>query len=394
MSSPFDQIIDRRGSGDLKYSRPVLSALSGTELPDEIYPMWVADTDFAAPPHVLDAIRRRVDFGIFGYPTLSPAFSQSVCWWQKARFGWEADPDWVTPLPGVLAGLNIAIRALTKPEAGVIIQPPVYDHFFSVLKDTGRRTVLNPLLCRDGQYEMDLPGLERLLADPSNTMLILSSPHNPAGRVWREEELRRLGELCLAHGVILVSDEVHGDIVYRPHVHRPMLSLSSEFRNNFLMLSSPAKTFNLPGLKTAFAVIPNPALREKFQSLQATLSLQVENTLGLTALQAAYTPEGAVWTDRLVDYLEGNASLTSAFCAQSGLLSMSPLEGTFLAWLSVGGADDQELMRRCGERGVIPSRGSAYGPGGEGHLRLNIGCPRSRLTAALARMEEALSSLR
>ena len=329
MSALFDPIIDRRNLGDVKYDRSTLERLAGVSLPEEIYPMWVADSDFLPPACLREALQRRIDHGILGYPAVPPAFAQAAAWWQRTRFAWEADPDWVVPLPGTIAGLNIAVRAMTAPGDGVILQTPVYDPFYRTVEQAGRRIATNPLLCREGRYEMDFEGLEALMRDPSNRLLVLCSPHNPVSRVWTEAELRRLGDLCLAHGVAVVSDEVHGDLVYPPHVHHPLLSLSPDYAAQFVFLSSPGKTFNIPGLRATYAIIPSPALRSAFQKMQEVLSLAEFNTLGLLALTAAYSPEGAAWADALVAYLAGNAALTAE--RLPGGITMTPMEGTFLA---------------------------------------------------------------
>lgn len=385
MSVFSDRLIDRRTSGDLKHNRHILSAMAGCPLPEEVYPMWIADMDFAAPSHVLDALHRRIDHGIFGYPAMPRAFGQAVAFWQKARFGWEADPEAAVLLPGVLAGLQIAIRALTREGDGVIVQPPVYDRFAATIRAAGRRVVENPLLYQDGRYTMDLEGLSRLLEDSSNRLLILCSPHNPVGRVWSEEELRRVGLLCLAHGVRVVVDEIHADLVYGTRRNIPLLSLSPDFSNQFLVLSSPSKTFNLAGLKTAWAMIPNPELRRIFQAAQSSLGLEGKNTLGLTALQAAYSPESLPWVEELVAYLAGNAALLEDFFRCRKGYRAAPPEGTYLFWIdgTATGLDDRALMAAFARRGVIPGGGSAYGTGGAGHLRMNFACPRSRLEGAL-----------
>ena len=387
--SQFDRLVDRTTSGDLKWNRHIMAAMTGAQLPETVYPMWIADGDFACPPHVLSALHARVDREIFGYPAMPRDFGASAAFWMERRFGWHAEPEWAVLTPGVIAGLHLAIRLFTEPGEGVVLQTPVYDHFFSAVTQSGRRVAENPLLCRDGAYRMDLDGLEALLQDPSNRLLVLCSPHNPVGRVWTRAELEALGGVCRRHGVAVVSDEIHADLVYGSRRHTPLLSLWPDAP--WLQLSSPGKTFNMPGLKTAYALIPDPELRRRFQAVQASLSLEGKNTLGLTAFRAAYAPESLPWVDELTAYLAENAALAAA-CFAGTPLVMSPLEGTYLAWLDCRalGLDDRTLLRTAASRGVVPSGGGAYGTGGAGHLRLNLACPRRQLEAALSLLRAAL----
>lgn len=392
----FEQKVDRIHTNDLKWNPEAVSSYLNLPVSRDLLPMWIADTEFACMPEIAEAIRQRADKEIFGYCGVGEAFYQAVCFWQKERFGWEVQPSWIEALPSVVAGINIAIRTFSKKGDGIIIQQPVYDPFAALVKLCDRQVANNGLLCRNGSYEINFAELEQLAARPENTMMILCSPHNPVGRVWKGEELRRIADICINHHVMLVSDEIHGDIVYDGHRHVPILSLGEDCREHFIHLTAPGKTFNIAGLKMSMAIIPNKDLKQAFVQTQTAMSLDIRNTFGIECVTAAYTPKGAAWMKEEVAYLQANVDAAEKFIKESmpGVSMIRP-EGTFLCWLDFSGLglDDSELFRRIiQEAAVICVQGSWFGPGGEGHLRLNIGCQRAMLLTVLERMRSVLCS--
>lgn len=390
----FDRKVDRKSTNDMKWHAKAVSSYLHRPVPEEMIPMWLADTDFACAPVIVDVLRERVDKEIFGYCAPMESFYQAVCYWQRKRFDWEVDPSWITYIPSVVAGINIAIRTFSKEGDGIIIQQPVYDPFASIVKNDNRKVVNNGLLCRDGRYEMNLDELETLASDSENTMMILCSPHNPVGRVWTKEELRAVADICLRHGVMLVSDEIHGDIIYDGHVHYPLLSLDEKYAQNFIHLTAPGKTFNVAGLKASMSIIPNEEIRNAFVKTQVAMSLDVKNTFGLESVIAAYTPAGYEWAQQEIMYMQKNVDFVENYVQEKmpGVSMIRP-EGTFLCWLDLSGLKlgDKEIFKRVTlDAAVICVPGTWFGPGGEEHLRLNVGCPREMLTEALERIRTEL----
>lgn len=390
----FDRKVDRKSTNDMKWHAKAVSSYLHRPVPEEMIPMWLADTDFACAPVIVEALRERVDKEIFGYCAPMESFYQAVCYWQKMRFDWQVDPAWITYIPSVVAGINIAIRTFSKEGDGIIIQQPVYDPFASIVKNDKRKVVNNGLLCRDGRFEMNLDELETLASDPENTMMILCSPHNPVGRVWTKEELRAVADICLRHGVMLVSDEIHGDIIYDGHVHYPLLSLDEKYAQNFIHLTAPGKTFNVAGLKASMSIIPNEEIRNAFVKTQVAMSLDVKNTFGLESVIAAYTPAGYEWAKQEIMYMQKNVDFVENYVQEKmPEVSMIRPEGTFLCWLDLSGLKlgDKEIFKRVTlDAAVICVPGTWFGPGGEEHLRLNVGCPREMLTEALERIRTEL----
>lgn len=394
MKYDFDRRVDRVSTNDMKWHTAPVTAYLGCQVREDMIPMWIADTDFACPPVIVEAMKKRVEKEIYGYCAPGPDFYGAICWWQQRRFGWQVKPEWISVGPTVVAFINVAIRAFTQPGDGVIIQQPVYDPFASIVQHTGRRVVNNALLCKGGRYEMDFEQLERQAADPANKLLILCSPHNPVGRVWTESELRRLAEICLANGVLVVTDEIHSDIVYSGRRHTPLLALDERYANAFIYLNAPGKTFNVAGLKVSYAIVPDAQRKKAMDAMQVAMSLDVKNTFGLEAVAAAYTPEGEEWMLQELDYLEQNALFAEQYVKHHipGGALVKP-EGCFLCWLDLSGtglSDEQILKRVVVEGGIVCVPGPWFGEGGAGHLRLNIGCPRAILETALERIALAV----
>ena len=390
----FDREIPRALTNDVKWRKEGINAYLDIPIRDDMIPMWLADTDFACPPVVVEAIKKRANQEIFGYCAPGDAFYTAVQGWLEKRFGWTVQKDWMVVTPTVVAAINIAIRAFTQPGGGVIIQQPVYDPFATLVKRTGRVIVNNALKPVDGRYEMDFDLLERQAADDQNKLLILCSPHNPVGRVWTREELARLADICNRNGVLVVADEIHADIIYSGHSHTPYPTVAPENGANTIYCMAPGKTFNVAGLKTSLVLIENPALREQYVQQCLAMSLDIKNTFGIEATAAAYSPEGEAWMRELLVYLEGNRDFLLDYVQKElpGAKMVCP-EGTFLCWLDLSetGLSDLDIQKRViVEQGVIAVPGPWFGPGGKGHLRLNIGCTRKNLTIAMERIRQAI----
>jgi cystathionine beta-lyase len=385
----FDRVIERRGTDAVKWDG--LQARFGV---DDAIPMWVADMDFASPPCVVEALVERARHPIYGYTLRSDAYYEAVTGWLRRRHGWEVRREWLGHSPGVVSGLGLLVAALTEPGDRVIIQPPVYYPFTRVIQTWGRQVVHNPLRFDGQRYTMDFDDLERCAREGAK-MLILCSPHNPVGRVWTREELTRLGEICLAHGVLVVSDEIHSDLVYPGYRHTPFASLSPAFAENSVTCLAPSKTFNLAGLNTSVLVIPNERLRAAFQASPVTSVTTGTNVFGATALIAAYT-HGDAWLDALLAYLqESLAYLRDYFASHIPAIRVIEPEGTYLVWLDCRGlglADDELDRFMLREAGIATDEGHIFGPGGSGFQRLNIACPRSVLVRALQQLRDAVAA--
>ncbi len=388
MPSEFDAVIDRAGTYAFKWEfRRHCKAR-------DIIPLWVADMDFAAPEGVRRAVQERAAHGVYGYTLLPESYYQAVISWMRQRFGWEVRKKWIVFTPGVVPALNFAVQAFTEAGDRVIVQPPVYYPFFLAVENNGRELLHSPLRIEDGRCGMDLDHL-RSVIDGRTRLLILCSPHNPTGRVWTEEELKGLAELCAKHNLIIVSDEIHADLVSPDHTHKPLAALLPEMADRIVTCTSPNKTFNIAGLQMANTIIPDKELRKRFQQAVHSAGIELANAFGVVALEAAYTTEGEAWLARLLDYLWGNFSLLREFAEERFPdLRVFPLEGTYLAWLDCRALhpDDKKLKDILLRHGVWLDEGSKFGPGGEGFLRLNIACPRTLLEKALERMAAAFSS--
>lgn len=406
MRYDFDQVIPRTNTCATKWgviqdeNNPMHSHPTDAYFGDNaILPMWVADMDFCAPAPVIDALVKRAQHGIFGYTFRTPEYEQAVVNWMRRRHGWEIRPEWICNTPGVVPGLNLIVRTFVPPGAKVLIQTPVYYPFFSAIEHNGASIVRNPLLFQDGRYQMDYAGLEKIAADPQVKMAILCSPHNPVGRVWTREELVRFGEICLRHDILVVSDEIHGDLIFPQGGSKfiPYATLGEKFAERAIICTAPSKTFNLAGLKTSNIIIPNPGLREKFEHLAHSSGLAGMDAFGMAALLAAYT-EGEEWLDQLLAYLDGNLRYLQDYLrAHIPEISAIQPEGTYLVWLDCRrlGLDAAGLKNLfLKEARVYFDEGCIFGPEGEGFERMNIACPRSILADALERIRETLAKRR
>lgn len=391
----FDEIIERRGSGSMKYDGAPLF-----KKPEGLMPLWVADMDFRAPEPVLRALRSRAEHGIFGYSFAQDSYYDAVCGWFESNFSYRPERRWIVNTPGVVCALAAAVRAFTAPGDAVIINRPVYYPFSNVIEQNGRRLVNSPLvLDADGHYRMDPDDFERRITENDVKMYILCSPHNPVGRVWTEEELRTAGDICLKHGVIVVSDEIHCDFVWTSRPHRIFASLGEELAQICMVCTAPSKTFNLAGLQTSNIFIPSDSLRRRFKAELAAMSVGSLGTMGMAACEAAYTG-GAEWLDELRAYLRGNIDFTRKYINNKipGVRLIEP-EGLYLLWLDMRelaltrGMDDAMLEELITDAGLWLDGGTMFGPEGSGFQRINIACPRSVLANALEGLSAAVLRL-
>jgi len=387
----FDKVIDRSNNYSSKWDE--LEKVFGRE---DLLPMWVADMDFMSPKPVIDAIVARAKQGIYGYTSRPESYFESVAKWMRKRHNWEVKTDWMIFTPGVVPALSFIVNAFTNPGDKVIVQPPVYYPFFRVIEDNGRRVVNNPLLFKDGRYTMDFEDLEKKVKDPLVKLLFLCSPHNPVGRVWSKEELEKLGRICIDNNVLIISDEIHQDILYPGIRHTPFASISEEFALNSITCTSPSKTFNLAGLQTSTIIIPNKIYREVYRSFMERIHLLRNNVFGLVALEAAYT-HGEEWLDQFLEYLEGNLrTLTEGMEKDIPQIKIIKPEGTYLAWMDCGdlSLDSKQLNDfMINKARLALDDGEWFGLGGKGFQRINLACPRVYINEALARLKKAVDRL-
>jgi cysteine-S-conjugate beta-lyase len=382
MNWNFDEIIDRKGSDSIKWAY----------FEEDVLPMWVADMDFRAPEVVVEELLRRVQHGVFGYADKEKDTAEAITGYLEQHYQWKVQPEEVVFLPGIVVGFNLACHALVGPGEGVLIQTPVYMPFLtSHLHVRGVRQEMKLTCGEDGRYTIDWSSFEATFS--ANTrMFLLCSPHNPIGRVWSRPELERMAETCLRHDVPICSDEIHSDLVFSESKHIPMASLDPEIARRTITLMAPSKTFNIPGLYCAYAVIQDKDLRERFKTARRGI-VGESNLLGMTAAAAAYR-SGRPWLDALLTYLQANRDYMQAYLRQHlPVLKMTPTEGTYLAWIDCRaaglGQKPAEFFKDKGRVGFVD--GSAFGKGGEGFVRLNFGCPRSLLMEGLDRMRKALT---
>jgi len=382
MKYDFDNVIDRSNSYSIKHEP------SWRGKPNDVLPMWVADMDFTAPPCVQEALIHRAKHGIFGYSEPDEAYFDVVRKWFEGRFNWSPQRDWLTITPGVVNSLYIAIRALTKPGDGVVIQQPVYYPFEAGIRQTGRQLLVNELVLSDGRYSIDFQDFEEKIKQAK--LFIMCSPHNPVGRVWNNDELTRMGEICLRHGVLVISDEIHEDFVFAGHKHLVFAALNKDFADITVTCTSPSKTFNVAGLLHANIFISNKMLRDKFKDEYLLSGLSQPGIIGLIASKAAYEG-GAEWLEELLGYLAENMLLIKT-CLSTHIpkIKLIEPEGTYLAWLDCNelGLSPQKLDEALTHKGKLwLSSGSSFGKGGNGFERMNVACPRSVLNNALERLK-------
>lgn len=387
MQYDFDTPIDRTHTWSIKHDFKKENGKA-----DDILPLWVADMDFRSPDSVVEALKKAVDHGIFGYSRADESYFDAVAAWYQKRHHLTLQPEWMTCTPGIVFALSIAVRAFTQEGDAVLIQPPVYHPFSRAILRNNRTLVENPLVLKDGHYEMDLEELEQKVLDEHVKLMILCNPHNPVGRVWTREELTALADICLRHHVYVISDEIHGDFVWQGHEQTPYASISEEACLHSMMCTAPSKTFNLAGMATSNLFIPDPEMRRKFRSELLDVGQENMNRLGLFACRAAYEG-GGEWLDQLIGYLAGNLALVRDFCKNRvPQIQLVEPEGTYLAWLDcreLGMTDDELMAFFSNEAKVWLDPGTHSGEQGSGFMRFNLGSSRSVIAQALDQIEAA-----
>jgi len=393
MKYNFDEVIDRTNYHSVKWDE--LKTKFG-DIPKDVLPMWIADMEFRSPQPVIEAIKKANEHGIYGYTSRPDSYYQAIIDWMERRHNWKVKKDWLAFSPGVVPALSFIIRAFCQPGDKVVVQPPVYYPFFRVIENNGCHVVNNPLKLSNKKYFIDWEDLERKVDDPRAKLLILCSPHNPVGRVWQKEELIILGEICLKHHIIVVSDEIHADILFKGYRHIPFASISPAFAHNSITCTAPSKTFNLAGLQTSTIIIPNKKYYKIYNNILDSLALDENNVFGLVALEAAYR-DGEEWLEQLLSYLNENLEfLMKYFKERIPKIKVIKPEGTYLVWLDCRqlGLSDKDLNNFMIKKArVALDDGYWFGAEGKGFMRINIACPRSFLEEGLKRIERAVKSL-
>lgn len=387
----FDEDINRRLVPALKTHPRVLG-----EKGEKLFAAGVADMDFKAPPVILDALQKRLAHGVFGYEAVPDGLLPSLIQWLSDRHGWTVEHDHILRAPNVLNALAIAASVFTDEGDGIIVQPPVFFDFFDVVRENNRDLISNPLVLEDGRYRMNFEDLEHKASEPRTKMIYLCNPHNPVGRVWTELELRTLGDICRRHNVLVVADEIHGDLTFPNHTYVPFASLGPEYANNCITCLSPAKSFNIASNCSAFTVITDDRRRKIFQAENSRLTVNKNNAFASAAMEAAYR-EGGAWLDDALSYLSGNVDLVRLNLRDLADIKLIEPEGTFLLWLDFRalGYTPEELTSFLRNKvNWAVTRGQAFGPEGAGFARLNIACTRAKLAAALGDLEKAVSSIK
>lgn len=386
----FDIEIDRRHTGSLKWD-----ALRERYGNPDLLPLWVADMDFATPPFIIDALRSRLDHPVLGYTVMPADYFPAIRDWLRALHGVEVPEEWISFIPGIVRGIGLAINCFLKPDEKVIIMPPVYHPFRLVPQFNGRGVVMNPLRpLPDGRYEIDFGNLQAV-ADEKCRMLILSNPHNPAGVAWSRETLSRLADFCASRGIIVISDEIHSEMMLKGKTHTPFYSVSDAARKCSITFAAPTKTFNMAGIVSSYSITPDPALRRKFHTFLEANELNDPPLFSPIAAIAAYR-HGDPWRRSMLEYVEANIDYVCEFCREQlpGIKALKP-DASFLVWLDcrdLGLGHDELISLIQDGAGLALNDGKMFGSGGEGFMRLNAGCPRALLTRALSALRTALLS--
>lgn len=389
-SEHFDEIIDRRNTNSLKYDFALERGM-----PAEILPLWVADMDFRVADEITEALKTSVEHGIYGYTDTKEDYFFAVRDWYKNNFSWDVKQEWLVKTPGIVFAICAAIHAFTNEQDAVLIQQPVYYPFFLSIERNHRKLVNNPLIYQDGRYSIDFEDFERKIIEHNVKLFILCSPHNPVGRVWSREELERMGDICLKHGVLVVSDEIHSDFVYEGYKHTVFSSIKKEFAKNSILCTSPSKTFNLAGLQVSNIFIADQERKKKFKYEIAKTGYDEPNILGITAAKAAYTA-GKPWLTALKSYLTDNLDFVRTFLKERlPMLHLVEPQGTYLIWIDfrkLGLTEEERHHLIVHKAGLWLDTGTMFGPDGKDFERINIACPRSVLEKALTQLEYAIKN--
>lgn len=381
----FDKVVERKGTGAIK-----TDALGKVYGKDDLIPLWVADMDFETPDFIVEALKKRMEHPVFGYTALPDNYWETVSKWIEDRHGWKTQCSWMTFIPGIVKGIGMAVNALLEKDEKVIIQPPVYHPFRLIPQKNGREVVFNPLRqMEDGTYEMDFENLEAV-CDERCRMLILSNPHNPAGIVWPRETLEKLAEFCHSRKIIVVSDEIHCDMALFGNRHIPFASVSEKAAKCSITFGAPSKTFNIAGIVSSYAIVPDEKLRERFFKWLEASELSAAHLFAPIATMAAFN-HGEEWRQQMISYIEGNIRFIEDFCAEN-LPQIKPLrpQASFLVWLDCRGlglGHDDLIDLFVNKAGLALNDGEMFSPGGEGFMRLNVGTSRKILEQAMNRLQ-------
>lgn len=383
----FDEIIPREGTGSVKHD--LKKVIFNNE---SVSPMWVADMDFKTPDFVISAIQKRLEHEILGYTYIGSSFYEAIVNWNRRRHNWNIKPEWIRFSPGVVPALNMLVMAYTSPGDSIIIQPPVYFPFFTAVKNHDRNLILNPLAYRNGKYEMDFDNLEAKI-DHNTRMLILCSPHNPTGNVWSPEILSKLARICQKNNILIVSDEIHADLIYKGYRHVPTASLSDELAANTITCMAASKTFNIAGLSTSYLIIPNLQHRKRYEKVLDEVHVGEGNIFGFVATEAAYNG-GDEWLNQMMAYLEGNLNFLKEFIEKYiPTIRVIVPQATYLVWLDCSGLGlEPDALKKfmIHEAGLGLNDGPQFGSHGEGFQRINIACPRQVLQEALKKLQASV----
>jgi len=394
----LDKVYDRKNSDSIKWNS--LKSMFGSE---DAIPMWVADMDFPIAQPIVEAIQKRAEHPFYGYTSPDDDVVDSIVDRLLRKFDWKIEPEWIVFTPGVIPALNAAVRSISQPGDGIILQPPVYFPFFPVVTNSGCQIVNSPLKLESGRYEMDLDDLKSKFKSgdghfgPANRNrgIIVSNPHNPVGRLWSREEQIEMGEIVIGNGGIVISDEIHCEILFKGYKHTPFASISQDFAKNSIVCMAPSKTFSLAGLEVSTIIIPDAKLRNNFAAARAGI-MPGPNVYGYVALQAAYR-QGDEWLEQVLAYLQGNLDFMTGFMkSRVPRIKLIEPQGTYLMWLDCRGLGlcEKDLEKLFFENALVGvSSGAMFGMGGSGFLRMNIACPRSLLKEALERIEKAVNNI-
>ncbi|WP_101843201.1 MalY/PatB family protein [Halobacillus sp. Marseille-P3879] len=386
--SRFSNVIQRKGTRSVKWDYA-----EHLYQDKEILPMWVADMDFQAPQEVIDSLKQRVEHGIFGYTMPDEEIKRSIIDWIAKRHQWNIESDWITYSPGVIPSLHMIVQALTEEQDNILIQTPVYPPFYSVIKEHQRNVVKNSLIYSEGMYSIDFEDFENQIVKNNVKMFILCNPHNPVGRVWKEEELKKMGEICVKHNVIIASDEIHADLILDEHKHIPVASVSNQLNNQTVTCYSPTKTFNLAGLQASYIVTSDKEKRESIKKNFDKQGMHMLNTLGLTAMENAYI-HGEEWLEELLETIQSNRDFAAEqFRKHTDLIKAVPLEGTYLLWLdcrslNLSQAELKSFMQKQAKVGL--NDGVSFGEEGKGFMRMNLAAPQEIIENGVQRIVDAV----
>jgi cystathionine beta-lyase len=390
MTYNFDEVIDRSGTSCVKwdFSEKFFEA-------ENLLPMWVADMDFKTPDFIIEAVKKRADHEVYGYTIRPESYYQSFIQWVNKLHGWSIKKDWILFSPGIVPAVNLAVMAYTKPGDKVIVQPPVYFPFFSAVRENGRQLVYNQLKLENGRYFMDFDDLKQKI-DRRTKMIIISNPHNPGGSAWTKDELTELANLCIENKVLIISDEIHSDLVLSGYQHTVLANLSEEFAQHTVTMMAPSKTFNLAGMATSSIIISDPDLRETFNTMLERVHIGMGNIFGMVSSEAAYT-HGDEWRKQMLEYVQKNVGFVEQYLSDKiPQVKMIKPEATYMIWLDFRRLDksNEELKKFIIHKAKLGfNDGPMFGPGGSGFQRMNVACPGSLVEKAMKRLEKAVSDL-